>query len=922
MGRTQLQDWVSSGGAGQFVVGGDGAHLTLNTFNPTGSSFYGTQAKTLGSFQPVGTSTVVLNASLRLTTVTPGLVYGVYFYGCASAVTCAAQHDEVDIELVTNSLQPDAPLKVLLNSYANEPLGAGNSQLISLPAGFDPLVVHNWTIRWSLASVEYLVDGISLLKTFTHVPQGPMQAEIIAWAPASDFAEAYSAALQPAASAGQNQQFTALVSSLGVTVDPLPNVSITEYSTPAGFANLEGITSGPDQALWFAESSTGKIGRITVSGAVTEYPTVAGPWHIALGPDGTMWFTQGSETYGVGRISPSGAVTNYPVGGLPNGIVTGPDGALWFTESSGNKIGRLTTSGLLTEYPIPTSNSYPRGIASGPDGALWFVENSANKIGRISTAGTITEFAVSRIGIGDIAAGSDGALWFTSYYGNYLERITTAGVISEFPISGASTGNLFGLTSGPDGALWFTIGGSEIGRMTNSGVSTRYSVPTSNSNPVSITTGPDGAIWFTENATGKIGKAVIGGAAPGGLTITTSTLSAGTTGSSYSRAFTVSGGTAPYAWSFISGSLPPGMAFSNGGILSGTPTVPGTYTFVVGVSDATSASVTQTLTITVNPASTPLSISTTSPLLNAVSGSAYSQALVATGGTAPYAWSLTSGSLPSGLALSSAGVISGTPPSTGNATFTVRVTDAASNSISQTYTLAVVATGTPVRAGAISHFAAGGGWSTVISLVNTSGAPVAMTVVLHADNGTPLTIPVTTTQQGSVQTVTSSSVSAVLNPNVTLYIAVGDQLATTVAGWADVTSTGAVSGFAIFRWTPASGPPSEGTVPLQTQFTSAILQPYDNTNGSVTGIALANASGSSATVTATFWDENGGQLGSSAFSLAANGHTTIILPDQFPVTRGTRGIIRFQSSGSGISGIGLRFNPLGSFTSLPVIPSQ
>ena len=79
----------------------------------------------------------------------------------------------------------------------------------------------------------------------------------------------------------------------------------------------------------------------------------------------------------------------------PSTIVPGPDGALWFvatevtvigntTRSGGaDKIGRITTVGAITEYPIPTSKSIPNGIAAGPDGALWFTESYVNKIGRL-----------------------------------------------------------------------------------------------------------------------------------------------------------------------------------------------------------------------------------------------------------------------------------------------------------------------------------------------------------------------------------------------------------------------------------------------------------------------------------------------------------------------------------------------------------
>ena len=100
-----------------------------------------------------------------------------------------------------------------------------------------------------------------------------------------------------------------------------------------------------------------------------------------------------------------------------NSITPGPDGALWFTKSGGNRIGRITTGGTITEFAIPTSNAFPFTITAGPDGALWFTEQDLNatKIGRITTAGAITEFPVPTASSQPtgIAAGSDGALWFT-----------------------------------------------------------------------------------------------------------------------------------------------------------------------------------------------------------------------------------------------------------------------------------------------------------------------------------------------------------------------------------------------------------------------------------------------------------------------------------------------------------------------------
>jgi hypothetical protein len=206
----------------------------------------------------------------------------------------------------------------------------------------------------------------------------------------------------------------------------------------------------------------------------------------------------------------------------------------------------------------------------------------------------------------------------------------------------------------------------------------------------------------------------------------------------------------------------------------------------------------------------------------------------------------------------------------------------------------------------------------VITLVNTSSAAVPVTVALHNDDGSDLTLPVTTTQQGISQKTTTSSVSATINPNATLLISTGDQVASTVVGWADVLTTGPLGGYAIFRSTPQTGSPSEGTVPLQNQSPSTLTLPYDNTAGFVMGVALANLSTSFASVTVTMWDDSGNQLGTQNLTIAGSGHTAFVLPNQFPLTAGKRGIVRFQAAG-GIAGLGLRFSPFGTFTSVPTM---
>src|SRR5688572_7134399 len=119
------------------------------------------------------------------------------------------------------------------------------------------------------------------------------------------------------------------------------------------------------------------------------------------------------------------AITEFPIpsGVFPSGPLTfGPDGAIWFTAKKGDAsvIGRLTTTGSYSEFGGLTNpsrgNPGPVGITPGPDGRLWFTEYDANKIGAITTAGVVTEYSTgltARAGPNRITAGPDGRLWFT-----------------------------------------------------------------------------------------------------------------------------------------------------------------------------------------------------------------------------------------------------------------------------------------------------------------------------------------------------------------------------------------------------------------------------------------------------------------------------------------------------------------------------
>jgi Putative Ig domain len=192
----------------------------------------------------------------------------------------------------------------------------------------------------------------------------------------------------------------------------------------------------------------------------------------------------------------------------------------------------------------------------------------------------------------------------------------------------------------------------------------------------------------TQNATAALSVSITGTVTP--VQITTSSLPGGQTGTSYITTLAASGGTVPYTWSLNGGSLPAGLTLSSSGQISGTPTAAGTSSFSVKVSDSTAPAQTATANLSITIASSVTAVQiTTSSLPGGETGSSYSAALAATGGTAPYTWSLNGGSLPAGLSLSSSGQLSGTPTATGTSSFTIKVMDSGSPAENATSNLSI-----------------------------------------------------------------------------------------------------------------------------------------------------------------------------------------------------------------------------------------
>jgi virginiamycin B lyase len=295
-----------------------------------------------------------------------------------------------------------------------------------------------------------------------------------------------------------------------------------------GLASIDGLTAGPDGALWFTASKTvanvltSEVGRVSSNGQITEFPipnsTSAGG--ITTGRDGALWFTNaiaGSNgvELSIGRIDTSGNIQQFPMA-APNiapGQITQANGALVFTVAGAvfptgpAEVGRMTTTGSVSFTQL-TSPAI-KGIAADSSGNVW-VDNGP--LVRIAPSGATTSFALPGNALPEgFTQGPDGNIWFTT--NNNLQSLAPTGSVrfvtppsqfTEFalpqeftldPTHGPMV-SVRDLTAGTDGTLYFLDGLPEIGRITTAGVATRIPIP-NNVTPNELTAVANGDIAFS-----------------------------------------------------------------------------------------------------------------------------------------------------------------------------------------------------------------------------------------------------------------------------------------------------------------------------------------------------------------------------------------------------------------------------------------
>jgi hypothetical protein len=361
----------------------------------------------------------------------------------------------------------------------------------------------------------------------------------------------------------------------------------------------------------------------------------------------------------------------------------------WAAVASGSAIGTSGTTGQYIPFVAGASGQYvycfdrQQGIYRSADfGATWTLiwqvtatdassgylalnPSVAGELWISTTRNPNGLYRLSNAGAGTVAGGQITATAITTGVPDPGGLAFYNGQLYCVWLNSSSHPSAQLMASADGGVTWTDVGGPEIGSYV--------------SNPGQLAISSTGVAILATGYNIALSGALSPPAAA--LTVTSAgAQAAGQAGIPYTGALAAAGGTPPYSWTLATGALPPGLALNSDGTITGTPTATGGSSFTATVTDsatptpATATSTSLSISVTI-----PLLAVTTTSLPAATIGTHYSQALTATAGTPPYTWALGSGSgpLPAGLALSAAGVISGTPTAAGTATFTVQVTDTA-----------------------------------------------------------------------------------------------------------------------------------------------------------------------------------------------------------------------------------------------------
>jgi sugar lactone lactonase YvrE len=608
------------------------------------------------------------------------------------------------------------------------------------------------------------------------------------------------------------------------------------------------------------------------------------------------------------------------------GLAFDAAGDLYIADTYDNRI-RVVTNGTITAVAgngqynywgdggpaFASSFRYPWAVAVDASGIVAVADQQNNAIRLLAPMGTKPLITVQSAHTGEFSIGSTGA--FTLTVTDAPESAPTIGVVTvtENPPPGFTVASMSGIG-------W--ICGAIVCASANpmSGGSFQ---------PIAVTVnvGPAAAPQATNLVSVSGGGGPAAGAADlvvihAPLSITAiPALPAATYGVAYSQTLGVVGGTPPYGWSLVSGSLTPGLTLSSAGAISGAPAITGSFGFTAKVTDGAGAAASAVFTLAVS-----------APASCAYGVYPGGQAFPASGGTGSIA--ITAGA--------------GCPWNISNTLSWVTVTSATSGAGNGTVTYQAAANSGPaqsgsltvadipftvqeagataagmVAAGSMAQISCGGAWNTTITLVNTGAAPAEVVLNFFGDAGSPLPLPLVFPQVSSTAVLLASTLDRTIGAGAQLVIqTAGTASQTNVEGWAQALANGAIGGEAVFAASTSIGT-QESVSPLETRNPSAFFLPFNYTSGYQTGIAIANLSNQTVNVPVALRGANGTSLGPVApIQLKPYAHNSFMLATNYPAVANLFGSMELDTpTGGQISALGIRAAPDGALTTAPVFAS-
>jgi len=315
----------------------------------------------------------------------------------------------------------------------------------------------------------------------------------------------------------------------------------TRYDISASGGFAIGITVDKDGNPWFGLGN-GSIGTINhETGKLRVYPLAnanAGVGTIKIAKDGSVWFTE-SNAPGIGKLNPvTGKESEFLLPSAshslaPTFLVLDKHGNVWFNEvdfsdATGGKLGRLSSSGVITEWAVPTVGAEIEEIALDHQGNLWFAEQgniskiSPNKVGKLNPCNqTITEYTspTPNSRPAGIVVAADDTIWFSEHAADKIAHLfpnrahgvtTTVTPVSTVasPSSSAQAGNP-GKPTNPVTASAQTT--TAYSRVTRSQGIVEYSLPHTGSlsNTEDMRFDKHGNLFFENDSTAQIGELVL-----------------------------------------------------------------------------------------------------------------------------------------------------------------------------------------------------------------------------------------------------------------------------------------------------------------------------------------------------------------------------------------------------------------------------